>query len=182
MILDDKITVIARIRPILQSEQFKDVALTKLLSKTEEKLVLKYRSDTLYTNFRKVLSPSDSTDQLSQNLSQVIERSISGKDTTIITYGHTSSGKSYTLYGSKSEKGLCQLMIGDLLKLTNIDSNYSVSISFYEIYLEKICDLLLLTSSQNGRNFSKNKSNCLKLRLNPFDKMPYLPDLNKIEV
>ncbi|CCH60001.1 hypothetical protein TBLA_0C01880 [Henningerozyma blattae CBS 6284] len=59
---------------------------------------------------------------------------------TIIAYGATGSGKTYTMHGTKAEGGIVQLSIRDLL--TQLSKNCQITISYLEIYNERLHDLL----------------------------------------
>ena len=64
-----------------------------------------------------------------------------------MTYGQTSSGKTYTLYGNENEQGLIPRFLKSALqKLNEIESyencQFSIKYSLFEIYKEKIYDLL----------------------------------------
>ena len=73
-------------------------------------------------------------------LSGVIE----GFNATVFAYGATGSGKTYTMLGTSSEKGIMSRSIGDLFKLLNNFKNkeYKMEVSYIEIYNEIIRDLL----------------------------------------
>ena len=70
---------------------------------------------------------------------------INGKNITILTYGASGSGKTYTILGTRKNPGIIPntlSMIFDLIKL-NKNPEYNIKISYFEIYEEKINDLLL---------------------------------------
>ena len=89
-------------------------------------------------------------------------------------YGQTNSGKTYTMKGSSSSEnenaepnpGLIQMTLreifakGELLK----NSQIKVQISYYEIYQEKIYDLLSKNSnSLEIREIANNKTKIVDL-------------------
>lgn len=73
---------------------------------------------------------------------------LTGINSTIIAYGQTGSGKTYTIEGDSddsSEIGIIPRTIAVLLEAANeriLSTKYSFAISFFEIYLEKLRDLL----------------------------------------
>jgi kinesin family protein 5 len=77
---------------------------------------------------------------------------IQGYNSSIFTYGPTSSGKTFTMFGTKDDLGIiprtCEYIFN------NLKNEYSVKCSFLEIYKEKIRDLL----------DNKKDKNDLKLR------------------
>ena len=62
---------------------------------------------------------------------------INGKNITILTYGASGSGKTYTILGTRKNPGIIPntlSMIFDLIKL-NKNPEYNIKISYFEIYL-----------------------------------------------
>ncbi|XP_027539731.1 kinesin-like protein KIF19 [Neopelma chrysocephalum] len=75
----------------------------------------------------------------------LIEGVISGYNATIFAYGPTGTGKTYTMLGTDSEPGIYIRALGDLFKglgATAEEMDYTVSMSYLEIYNEVIRDLL----------------------------------------
>ncbi|EUR61382.1 hypothetical protein PFBG_05903, partial [Plasmodium falciparum 7G8] len=70
-----------------------------------------------------------------------------GYNSSILAYGNTNSGKTYTLYGDRKigeenqNYGLIYYSLKYLFDLQNISKDTDISISVVEIYLEKIRDL-----------------------------------------
>uniref|UniRef100_A0A914L7E7 Kinesin motor domain-containing protein n=2 Tax=Meloidogyne incognita TaxID=6306 RepID=A0A914L7E7_MELIC len=73
----------------------------------------------------------------------VINNAFCGFNTCVFAYGQTGSGKSYTMMGTKEEPGLIPRLCKELFQRINQNStNIKVEISFYEVYNERIRDLL----------------------------------------
>nr|CAD2184133.1 unnamed protein product [Meloidogyne enterolobii] len=73
----------------------------------------------------------------------VVNNAFCGFNTCVFAYGQTGSGKSYTMMGTKEEPGLIPRLCKELFQRINqISSNIKVEISFYEVYNERIRDLL----------------------------------------
>ncbi|NWS98151.1 KIF19 protein, partial [Mionectes macconnelli] len=75
----------------------------------------------------------------------LIEGVISGYNATIFAYGPTGTGKTYTMLGTDSEPGIYIRALDDLFKglgATAGEVDYTVSMSYLEIYNEVIRDLL----------------------------------------
>lgn len=71
----------------------------------------------------------------------LVESTLNGINGTLFAYGQTSSGKTYTM------SGITRLAIDDIFSRNNIaDRVYTYTVSYIEIYNEKIKDLL------NGKN------------------------------
>jgi kinesin family member 5 len=84
----------------------------------------------------------------------LIERFVEqSHDVTIIAYGQTSSGKTHTIdgdttHGLSAQAGIVPRTIFDVFALAA--NRYTVEFSFYEIYCEKIVDLLAATRQNGG--------------------------------
>lgn len=75
----------------------------------------------------------------------VIEDMLRGYNCTIFVYGQTSSGKTYTVSGSPMNKGLAPRLVEkifDHIYDSDEGVEFTVCVSYVEIYLEKIRDLL----------------------------------------
>ena len=60
---------------------------------------------------------------------------------TILAYGQTGAGKTYTMLGNKTEPGIIQRSLQDIFRICD-PSTDSIGIAFYEIHNEKVFDLL----------------------------------------
>lgn len=107
---------------------------------------------------------------------ELIDHAFAGFNTCVFAYGQTGSGKSHSMVGYAAERGLipltCSHLFNQIGQLTSNDPNLtcSVEVSYFEIYNEKVHDLLN----------PKNKSN-LKVREHPIYG-PYVEDLSKLVV
>ncbi|NXE89252.1 KIF19 protein, partial [Menura novaehollandiae] len=75
----------------------------------------------------------------------LIEGVISGYNATIFAYGPTGTGKTSTMLGTDCERGIFIRALGDIFKALEAraeDMDYTVSMSYLEIYNEVIHDLL----------------------------------------
>ncbi|XP_068003467.1 kinesin-like protein KIF19 [Melanerpes formicivorus] len=74
----------------------------------------------------------------------LIEGVISGYNATIFAYGPTGGGKTYTMLGTACDPGIYIRTLGDLFKALEAteELDYSVSMSYLEVYNEVIRDLL----------------------------------------
>ena len=100
-----------------------------------------------YFNFDKVYSDSISLDLIYQ---QILQNPINDlfykKNSCMLFFGPTMGGKSYLLRGSPfkndNESGLLTRAIKEIFQRLDFNNNFSVKISVYQIYLDKIYDLL----------------------------------------
>lgn len=95
------------------------------------------------------------------NIASYIENALNGYHATIFAYGQTGSGKTYTMIGredainneilrNNSASGIIPKSIKALFNMiNNQQSKYIVKSTFYEIYNEKINDLLIIKNSPN---------------------------------
>uniref|UniRef100_A0A1I8A2J7 Kinesin-like protein n=1 Tax=Steinernema glaseri TaxID=37863 RepID=A0A1I8A2J7_9BILA len=107
----------------------------------------------------------------------VLENAWKGYNCSLFAYGQTGSGKSYSIVGSKGNKGLVPMVCDELFKRIdaskeNDDVEYQVSIAMFEIYFEKVRDLLTTKQQPKGG---------LKIRENPKTGF-YVEDLTEVPV
>lgn len=78
----------------------------------------------------------------------VVDNTISGYNNCVFAYGQTSAGKSYTMIGTSADPGLIGRIGKDVFDLSpSKDVEVQVTLSMFEIYNEKVRDLLASTSS-----------------------------------
>ncbi|XP_063781155.1 kinesin-like protein KIF19 [Pseudophryne corroboree] len=78
-------------------------------------------------------------------MKNIVDDILAGYNAAIFAYGPTGTGKTYTMMGKPREPGLMYLTLKDLFKTieeTGRRDNFSVSLSYAEIYNETIRDLL----------------------------------------
>eukprot|EP00795_Rhopilema_esculentum_P010786 gene10786-19584_t len=105
----------------------------------------------------------------------LLEGVIQGYNTCLFAYGQTGSGKSYTMTGyDGDEAGVIPRFCEELFKEIHSDrkKHFSVEISFFEIYNEKIRDLL---------TYSPESTKQLRIREHP-EQGPYVQDLSVFTV
>ena len=111
--------------------------------------ILNESSELLKFTFDGVFAP-DCSQQLvyEQAAFPIIESVMQGFNGTVFAYGQTSSGKTYTMMGpslSPEHMGIIPRMINTLFEIISETPDYieySVKVSYCEIYLEKFKDLL----------------------------------------
>ncbi|CAD6188362.1 unnamed protein product [Caenorhabditis auriculariae] len=76
----------------------------------------------------------------------VLSNAWAGYNCSLFAYGQTGSGKSYSIVGFKGNKGIVPIVCEELFKQIEIakkkNSQFEVFISMFEIYCEKVRDLL----------------------------------------
>uniref|UniRef100_A0A7N8XIU5 Kinesin-like protein KIF14 n=1 Tax=Mastacembelus armatus TaxID=205130 RepID=A0A7N8XIU5_9TELE len=82
-------------------------------------------------------------------------RAFEGFNTCLFAYGQTGSGKSYTMMGFGQEAGViprfCQELFDRLASMENNEVKCHVEMSYFEVYNEKIHDLLVTRDEPNQR-------------------------------
>ncbi|CXI39444.1 kinesin-like protein, putative [Plasmodium berghei] len=99
-------------------------------------------------NFNHVFDAHNNQNDIFQLIGKnLINNFINGYNSSILAYGNTNSGKTYTLYGDRTDSesiennGLIYYSLNYFFQLQNINKNMEISISIVEIYLEKTRDL-----------------------------------------
>eukprot|EP00730_Choanoeca_flexa_P016383 TRINITY_DN7720_c0_g1_i1.p1 TRINITY_DN7720_c0_g1~~TRINITY_DN7720_c0_g1_i1.p1 ORF type:complete len:788 (+),score=209.67 TRINITY_DN7720_c0_g1_i1:26-2365(+) len=91
---------------------------------------------------------------------QAVDAILSGYNVCVFAYGQVASGKTYTTFGTPDDPGvfprICQAL---LTQVTASNSNFSMDVSFLDLYNEKVFDLL----DQSG----KSDSSKLRVREHP---------------
>ncbi|CAI2723872.1 unnamed protein product [Schistosoma spindalis] len=81
-------------------------------------------------------------------------RALDGYNACLFAYGMTSSGKTYSITGPPDDPGIIRRISKDVFeeigRRTESNTNFSVKMSYYEIYNERIRDLLPSNSTRNG--------------------------------
>ncbi|KAJ3311297.1 Kinesin-like protein kif19 [Boothiomyces sp. JEL0838] len=100
------------------------------------------------------------TDIFNSCVKNQIEAAMSGYNATVFAYGATGAGKTYTMMGTETKPGIMYLTLNTIFQRISDKSNndggkYKISISYLELYNEKIRDLLI------------NKSENLELQEDP---------------
>ena len=146
------VKVIARFRPMNELEKTSGneqvcvfTSPTSLqFNSTREKNVYRY-------NFDRIFTPSSTQEDIySFGVKEIIDSVLNGYNGTVLAYGQTSSGKTYTMQGEMeppSTQGIIPRMISHVFKyIYNTEGNdFIIKVSMIEIYQEKIRDLLDIT-------------------------------------
>lgn len=114
----------------------------------------------------------------------LLDKAFDGYNVSIFAYGQTGSGKTYSMIGTDSCPGLIPRFFDDLfenkLKRDKLVSNSHIEISYYEIYNEKIFDLLRSTKEPVTTGKNSNLRN-LQIREDK-QKGPYIVGLQTLSI
>ena len=149
----ESIKVVARCRPLLPHEASISFQCVKVESSRNEILLSKGPDATADQDksflFDEVIDPQSSQQSVYETSAfQLIESVMEGYNGTVLAYGQTSSGKTFTMMGDPEFpelKGIiprCFSHIMSIIVAAPDDKKYMVRCSFLEIYNEEIFDLL----------------------------------------
>lgn len=121
-------------------------------------------------SFEKVYQPENTnSDIFNESVLPNLKKALTGFTYTVMAYGQTSSGKTYTI-GVGNNPGILQQSLSYVFSQCN---NTVFKLSFIEIYLEQINDLL---STCENDYFNK------KLRIRELNGRFYIENLTKVDV
>ena len=99
-------------------------------------------------NFDRIFPPSSTQEDIyAFGVKRIIDSVLDGYNGTVLAYGQTSSGKTYTMQGemaSEETQGIIPRMISHVFNFIykNEGTDFMIKVSMIEIYQEKIRDLL----------------------------------------
>ena len=106
--------------------------------------------------FDRVFDPNSSQrDIYDYCIPETVDDLMNGYNGTILAYGQTGSGKSYTMMGKPEgdERGLASRIAEDIFDRIahgSLEIEYTLAVSFFEIYMEHIKDLIDLSNNDNA--------------------------------
>ncbi|OMJ68573.1 hypothetical protein SteCoe_33928 [Stentor coeruleus] len=176
---EPKIQVIIRKRPLNSKE----------ISKGETDILFKTSSNTLVVREQRVkVDLTRYTEEHSFAFDAVYSEDVNNQDlyisavqpivsaafqsakVTCFAYGQTGSGKTYTMMGEGQTPGLYLLAARDIFEYRNMSfPSIKVSVSFYEIYCNKLLDLLNDRNKLHVREDAKQSVNIVGLVHRPVE-------------
>ncbi|KAK0649259.1 P-loop containing nucleoside triphosphate hydrolase protein [Cercophora newfieldiana] len=152
------VRVVARIRPLLEKEHGKDVIVRADSVEEGKPLTIvkipspKNESEEFSFAFNGVYEQSTTQEELfTAEVAPHIKALFQGLDVTIFAYGVTGTGKTHTMRGGLklAERGVIPRLLSNVFrrgkkiaKDTDGDTTVQVALSYYEIYNDKVFDLL----------------------------------------
>ncbi|CAL6019785.1 Kinesin-like_protein [Hexamita inflata] len=152
--MSDNIQVLVRVRPLIDREKNDKICINlndnSLVMKetTGNELFDQYATDYSFA-FDKIAHPDSTQEDVFDQARSLIDSFISGYNSSIMAYGLTSSGKTYTMFSCdddnlgivpRATQYICDQL--DSLVQQKKLSKYSLSFSFVQIYNEQLSDLL----------------------------------------
>jgi len=157
---EDNIRVVCRFRPLNDTEE-----------RTGSKFVVKFPDDQCASitgkvyMFDKVLKPNITQEQVYNGAAKhIVKDVLGGYNGTIFAYGQTSSGKTHTMEGVIGDpdlQGIIPRIVNDIFNhIYSMEENleFHIKVSYFEIYMDKIRDLLDPSKVNLAVHEDKNKS------------------------
>uniref|UniRef100_A0A1I8BM34 Kinesin motor domain-containing protein n=1 Tax=Meloidogyne hapla TaxID=6305 RepID=A0A1I8BM34_MELHA len=154
------IQVVCRVRPLNEIER-----------KNGSTSVVKFQGkDTVMVTgksyaFDNVFQPNDTQENVYKGAAHhIVQDVLNGYNGTIFAYGQTSSGKTHTMegvIGESDKQGIIPRIINDIFNhIFNLDDEnleFHIKVSYFEIYNERIRDLLDVTKTNLTIHEDKNR-------------------------
>lgn len=148
---NDAIRVICRFRPMNSKEKAREDDYIPRFIKGNDQAV-KFQEKTF--NFDKIFNSETTQEQFYEGAAKPIVADIlQGYNGTIFAYGQTSAGKTHTMEGVMHDpdlRGVIPRIVSDIFEyIRQLDSNllFHIQLSYFEVYCDKIRDLLDKTKS-----------------------------------
>ncbi|NXD78105.1 KIF14 protein, partial [Halcyon senegalensis] len=170
---NSRVIVAVRVRPFSNREKIESSLPVISMSGSETTVrnpttnqVYSFSYDFSFWSFDKCHSNFASQAMIYKTLAvPLLERAFEGFNTCLFAYGQTGSGKSYTMMGFDEDRGIIPRLCEDLfIHIAQMDKQeilYHLEMSFFEVYNEKIHDLLVFKSE------SGQKKQPLRVREHP---------------
>ncbi|KAL3289557.1 hypothetical protein HHI36_022974 [Cryptolaemus montrouzieri] len=163
----DNITVAVRARPLLTSESkfIPWVIENNSIQQIDEDKVLigeTYVYDEIFDVNKK------NEDIYNTTIAPMVRSAIEGINLTVFAYGATSSGKTYTMNGTRRDPGVMPRIIEDIFNQIQMcnQRKFLLRVSYVEIYSEVINDLL--DKNNKDLKIREDFNNCVNY--NPTEK------------
>lgn len=156
------IKVMCRFRPLNTSEKNRgDSFLAKFPS--QEQVIFGAGNTKTFT-FDRVFGPTTTQEQVYiAGAKPIVKDVLDGYNGTIFAYGQTASGKTHTMEGVLHDdhlRGIVPRIVDDIFNhIYGMDENleFHIKVSYFEIYLDKVRDLLDVTKQNLSVHEDKNR-------------------------
>lgn len=154
------IQVFCRVRPLNESEK-KNGSITVVKYQAKDTVVVAGKPY-VYDN---VFQPNETQENVYKGAARhIVQDVLNGYNGTIFAYGQTSSGKTHTMegvIGDSEKQGIIPRIINDIFThIYNMDDDnleFHIKIAYFEIYNERIRDLLDVTKTNLTIHEDKNR-------------------------
>lgn len=158
----ESIKVVCRVRPLNENEKSRDNNYCVSFPPDSSNLI-KLEKDKTYA-FDHVFQPkTQQVDVYTTVAKPIVADVLNGYNGTIFAYGQTASGKTFTMegvLGDQTLQGIIPRIVHDIFNhIYNMEEylEFHIKVSYFEIYLDKIRDLLDVTKSNLSVHEDKNR-------------------------
>ena len=165
--------VSVRIRPLNKKELQYSSLKTLEIENDKIKIISSQKQKEIEFEFDFIFSEEITQKEIYEcTTEKLINKVMEGFNATVFAFGATGSGKTYTMVGNNQENGIMIRAIDDLfLKLDNEkNKDFTVHISYIELYNEQLKDLLNFNNeniNNNKLNNNKYNNNNIEIRNDP---------------
>ncbi|XP_075384866.1 kinesin-like protein KIF14 [Tenrec ecaudatus] len=158
---NSQVTVAVRVRPFSKRERIEKASQAVFVNGAEVvvqhpsmKQVYNFLYDVAFWSFEECHPSYAGQTAVYETLAlPLLKKAFEGYNTCLFAYGQTGSGKSYTMMGFNEEPGIiprfCEDLFAQVAKQQTQEVSYHLEMSFFEVYNEKIHDLLVC-KGENG--------------------------------
>jgi len=142
--LKGNIRVLCRVRPIIDEDGEESIKTVQFDQEDDGILFINHKATQKQFHMDKVFAPQASQDQVFDDVRSLVNSCLDGYNVCIFAYGQTGSGKTYTMEGTTKNPGMNQKALHLLFNeaSNHRDWDYTILVSYMEIYNEMLRDLL----------------------------------------
>ncbi|XP_068099907.1 kinesin-like protein KIF22 [Hyperolius riggenbachi] len=141
-----RVRVAVRLRPYMEKNEDK-VCVRGLDSQSLEIINWRNQMETMQYQFDAFYGDKSTQREIyTGSVFPILSHLLIGQNASVFAYGPTGAGKTHTMLGNPNQPGVIPRAVRDLLQMTRAsaeeDWTYSITMSYVEIYQEKVMDLL----------------------------------------
>ncbi|XP_055585559.1 kinesin heavy chain [Uranotaenia lowii] len=159
---EDSIKVVCRFRPLNDSEERAGSKFVVKFPSGQEENCLSIGGKVYL--FDKVFKPNATQEKVyNEAAKSIVSDVLAGYNGTIFAYGQTSSGKTHTMegvIGDPGKQGIIPRIVNDIFNhiyAMEMNLEFHIKVSYYEIYMDKIRDLLDVSKVNLSVHEDKNR-------------------------
>ncbi|KAI9536709.1 Kinesin-like protein kif22 [Dissostichus eleginoides] len=144
-----RVRVAVRLRPYMGTQDEKDEGscVRGLDSKNLEIINWRNATETVKYSFDDFHGEQTTQQEVFLSVKPILPHILTGQNASVFAYGPTGAGKTHTMMGSSNQPGVIPRAVREVFKMVNAKNedegwDYSISMSYLEIYNEKVLDLL----------------------------------------
>uniref|UniRef100_G3NXC8 Kinesin-like protein n=1 Tax=Gasterosteus aculeatus aculeatus TaxID=481459 RepID=G3NXC8_GASAC len=161
-----RVRVAVRLRPYMGGEDEKDEGPCVRGLDSQNLEIVNWRNATETVKYHFDVFHDEKTTQQEVFLSSVkpiLPHILTGQNASVFAYGPTGAGKTHTMMGSSDQPGVIPRAVREVFKLVKVKADeegwdYSIGMSYLEIYNEKVLDLLSPSSQDLPIRENKDKN------------------------